>query len=228
MGFAAAVSPALNKIYRDRPEELASARQRVIQFFNTNPMLSGLVIGAALKLEEQRAQGLIAGSRGSLIVSALASSLAGIGDQLFWKTWLPFCSLLGFGLTWISLSQGRLTWAPLAVPAVFCLLSVPIRLGGLFYGYRTGQKAHQAVKKFHVPDIIRWVQRVTIFLTGFLTVFSLKLIPGKPSLSEMPYFLALTGAVFSAAVIQRYRPRIGPAALYLLIILVLALITLIA
>ncbi|MDR2423024.1 MAG: PTS system mannose/fructose/sorbose family transporter subunit IID [Deltaproteobacteria bacterium] len=224
VGFAAAVNPALRRVYQGRPADLAEARLRVLKFFNTNPMFSGLVIGAALKLEEETAQGLLDENERGLIVAALASSLAIHGDLLFWQSWLPFCSLVGFGLTWLSAAQGQLTLAPLIVPALFCLLAGPARIGGLFCGYRLGRQAHTAAAKYRVPQLARWVLRASVVLVGYLTVRAQGLIPGREPLERVLTVLAVLALVLALVGAQRVWPKLGPMALYLLIVLGLGLV----
>jgi PTS system mannose-specific IID component len=226
IGYAAAVSPALQRFYHDRPEDLAEARLRALRFFNTNPTFSGLVIGAALKLEENLAQGLIPERQASLIVSSLASALAAQGDLLFWQAWLPFCALLGFGLTWLSLATGSVTWAPLLIPILFCALAWPVRLGGIFYGYRLGPLVHQVVKRFYVSQIAQWVKRLTVFLTGFLTIFALKTFSSANLAKELAAVAVVTLILF-ITLGQRLWPGLGSKAFYLLIVLGLALTTLV-
>ncbi|MDR2140988.1 MAG: PTS system mannose/fructose/sorbose family transporter subunit IID [Deltaproteobacteria bacterium] len=223
LGFAAAVSPALRRLYQDQPQELAAAQRRVLRFFNTNPILSGLVIGAALRVEAERAKGLIQDLEGSLIISSLASTLAAHGDMLFWQGWLPLCCLLGFGLTWLGLAPGQLSWAPLVIPALFCALAWPTRVGGIFHGYRLGGQAHKAIKRFHVLFIARWAQRLTVFLTGFLTVYAYKIMPGPASQAKGLAILAIVAVVLFFVLAQRRCPALGPKILYLGLVLSLAL-----
>jgi PTS system mannose-specific IID component len=231
IGFAAAVSPVLNFLYKGRPDDLASARQRVLQFFNTNPMLSGLVIGVALKLEEEKARGRIEDRQLNLIISSMASTLAGHGDLLFWQTWLPFCCILGFGLTWLSLAFGQVTWIPLIIPVLFCAFTGPVRFGGLFYGYRRGLETHKSINTFHVKQIVKWVQRLTVLLSGLLTTYSLKLIPevhnpnGSLILSKELFLTAVVVSVLGLVLIQRFCPLVGPKSLYVLTVIGLASVT---
>ncbi|MDR1870706.1 MAG: PTS system mannose/fructose/sorbose family transporter subunit IID [Deltaproteobacteria bacterium] len=222
LGFAAAVNPALKVLYKAGSEEFVAAQRRVLSFFNTNPVLSGLVIGAALKLEEERAKGLISERDSSLIVSTLASTLAIHGDLLFWQAWLPFSCLMGFGLTWLSLAQGQITFWPLIIPALFGALAWPTRIGGIFYGYRLGATAHRAVAKLKAPLIARVVLRLTVFLTGFLTVYSVKLIGPKTDGRIWPIFVIAALAPLLALAQKRW-PKIGYAGLYLLIVFGLTL-----
>ena len=52
LGLAAAIDPAL-KLIHPPGVALRAARERALEFFNTNPILSGLAIGFLLRLEEE-------------------------------------------------------------------------------------------------------------------------------------------------------------------------------
>jgi hypothetical protein len=231
LGFAAAINPALKLFYKDRPEELAKARNRDLQFFNTNPVISGLVIGAALKLEEEVADGSLEAERGANLVNALAATLAIPGDLFFWQSWLPFCCLLGFGLTWLSVAAGRLTFSPLLIPILYCALAWPTRIGGIFLGYRQGRKAYEAIERFKIPFFARFFQKFSAGLIGFLAVWGTLRILGEPievlgeTNNPRNFFpLAAAGAVLVPVLAQKLWPKLGPKALYLTIALALALV----
>jgi mannose/fructose/N-acetylgalactosamine-specific phosphotransferase system component IID len=223
LGFAAAVNPALRRIYQGRPADLAASQRRVLTFFNTNPVISGLVIGAALKVEEEKAKGLIDDERGTELVNVLASSMANHGDLLFWQSWLPFCCLLGFGLTWFSAATGQLTWTPLLIPVLYCALAWPTRVGGVFLGYRLGRKAHLAVGKYRVVPVAHAIQKVSAFLIGFLTCRSVRLMPETATSPQKAFFLAVFLVVLIPVLAQRVWPGLGPKTLFLLLVLGLGL-----
>lgn len=165
LGLAAAVDPALELIYGSG-ETLRAARERAIGFFNTNPILSGLAIGIIIKMEEDVAAGHLTIENRINMSASLNRALATLGDAFFWNSWLPLCCLTA---VWACLSLGR-WWAPLILPILFCLLALPIRLGGLYWGYRQGDKIINFIYKLKIQYLTRICRRVTALLTGVSTV----------------------------------------------------------
>ena len=56
LGFADAISPALEELYPD-PRERARAVARHLEFFNCHPYLAAAILGGAVRLEERVANG---------------------------------------------------------------------------------------------------------------------------------------------------------------------------
>ena len=73
----------------------------------------------------------------------LISPLGSLGDSLFWKSWRPFCGVLGsvlfFMLGWIG-------------PVVYCILyntlHLYVRLRGLLVGYSMGRESLVDLNRF--------------------------------------------------------------------------------
>jgi PTS system mannose-specific IID component len=165
LGLAAAIDPGLKLIYGPG-EALKSARERAVGFFNTNPILSGLAIGVTLKLEEDVAAARISAGDRVRMSAGLNRALAALGDALFWQSWLPFC---GLAAVWAVLSLGY-WWTPLILPALFCLPAVPLRLGGLYLGYRRGEKVVDLLFRIKAQRLSLWLRRGVALLTGVSTV----------------------------------------------------------
>ena len=86
LGWAWALQPALERLYPDPAER----RERLAEhtaYFNTQPTLASLALGAVAGLEERRAAGEGPDAAAvARIKSVLGSSLAALGDRLFWFT----------------------------------------------------------------------------------------------------------------------------------------------
>jgi mannose/fructose/N-acetylgalactosamine-specific phosphotransferase system component IID len=170
LGFLAAAEPALKLIYHNRPGDLAAAKLRALNFFNTNPVSSGLVIGAVLRLEEEYRDNLLDLTRFSSISGALASAMAAQGDRLFWQSWLPFCCLLAC-LT-VCLTGHPI--AALLVPVLYVATAWPIRCWGLATGYRMGGRVYLIIQNYHV-NVMVWILSIaTTLLLAVLTVITMK------------------------------------------------------
>jgi PTS system mannose-specific IID component len=165
LGLAAAIDPAL-KLIHPPGAALKSARERALEFFNTNPVLSGLAIGVVLWLEEEVAAGRLSALERRRLSASLNMALASIGDSLFWQSWLPFCALAA---VWAVLSLGQ-WWAPLILPGLFCLPALPVRLGGLYLGYGQGVKVIDLLARLKVQRLAQRIRRVMALLVGVSTV----------------------------------------------------------
>jgi mannose/fructose/N-acetylgalactosamine-specific phosphotransferase system component IID len=193
LGFLAAIDPALEVIYDGDPEALTGARLKALTFFNTNPVSGGLVIGAALKLEEETRRGFLEEGRRATILSALSSAMAAQGDRLFWRSWLPVCGLaacLAFCLT----GDPR---APILIPILYGAVSLAVRLKGLSVGYREGREVYTVIRRCHADRLARVLADALTILLALLTAVILWTAVG--SLDAPPWRpVAAAAAVFAA------------------------------
>jgi len=203
LGLAAAIDPAL-KLIHPPGAALKSARERALDFFNTNPVLSGLAIGVVIRLEEEVAFGRLGVAERGRLSASLNAALASIGDALFWQSWLPFCALAA---VWAVLSLGQ-WWAPLILPGLFCLPALPVRLGGLYLGYARGAGIIDLLARLKVQRLAQRIRRVMALLVGVSTVV---LIPARAepgfSLGGLWAALALVtvGILLLRTVVRRAR-----------------------
>lgn len=81
LGYCWAMLPTLKKVYKDRPEDLHKAINLHMTFFNTEPTMSAVILGANTALEEERGV-----SNPDAIIglkTGLMGPFAGIGDTIF-------------------------------------------------------------------------------------------------------------------------------------------------
>ena len=176
LGLAAAVDPALKRIY-PAGEDLKEARLRALDFFNTNPVTSGVAIGVVIKLEQDVAAGRLRPEERMRIASSLSRTLAAMGDSLIWQAWLPLCCLIA---VWAVLSLGY-WWTPLLLPALFCLPVLPIRFLGLYLGYREGENIIDLLFKLKIQRLAQGLRRVVGLIVGASMVI---VLATKTSLAE--------------------------------------------
>src|SRR5437867_1099473 len=133
IGWAWALKPALDRYYPDA----ALRRQRLAEhtaYFNTQPTLAWLALGAVARLEERRAGGEGPDAEGvARVKSVLGSSAAALGDPLFWFTLRPFAATLGVALVPLGLPA-----AALALWLCYNIVHLGLRLLGVGWGYRRG------------------------------------------------------------------------------------------
>lgn len=81
LGYFYSILPALKKIYKDDPEALDKACRTHIQFYNTTPQMSEIIISMNIAIEEQ--EGIAALETAASLKTALMGPFAGVGDVLF-------------------------------------------------------------------------------------------------------------------------------------------------
>lgn len=85
MGFCYSMLPIIRRVY-DNKEDQIQAAKRHMEFFNTTPYISTLILGISSAMEEANANDdRFDASSINSIKAALMSPLAGIGDSLFWE-----------------------------------------------------------------------------------------------------------------------------------------------
>jgi PTS system mannose-specific IID component len=95
VGFAYAILPALRDFYANRPEERLKAVKRHLEFFNTQPAMGALIVGASVRLEERVAAGEADPRAIGTFKVGLMGSLGAIGDSFFWGALRPMTSVAG-------------------------------------------------------------------------------------------------------------------------------------
>ena len=132
LGWAWALKPALDRFYPDAERRRARLTEHTA-YFNTQPTMASLALGAVAGLEERVAAGEIGPEVVTRGKHALGSALAALGDRLFWATLRPFASCLGV----IAALGG--SWRGAAILwIVYNSVHLPLRFGGVSWGYRRG------------------------------------------------------------------------------------------
>jgi PTS system mannose-specific IID component len=133
VGWAFSLEPALERLIPD-PRERVGRLAEHTAYFNTQPTLASVALGVVAGLEEQRAAGGGPDAAGmTRIKSALGSSLAALGDRLFWMTLRPFAACLGAIVALTSLARGALVlWV------CYNAVHLTVRFLGVGWGYRQG------------------------------------------------------------------------------------------
>lgn len=138
--FAACMAPVLDKLYPDK-EARAAALSRHLVFFNTNPNFGTLIHGAAIAMEEQKANGADINDEAiNSVKTGLMGPLAGVGDTLDQGIIIPLVVALGISIA----SQGNVLGSILVLVALPIIL---ITLAHYFFmkGYKLGGTAVTAM-----------------------------------------------------------------------------------
>ncbi|MTI65520.1 MAG: PTS system mannose/fructose/sorbose family transporter subunit IID [Firmicutes bacterium] len=117
LGFLWAILPVLQRIYK-KGDKLKEAMKRHLHFYNTNPVMSPLILGASIALEEDKN-----GDASSSIKVGLMGPLAGIGDTLMAVLYRPIIAVIAASLAMGGSSLGPILiflsgilWMGLKVP----------------------------------------------------------------------------------------------------------------
>jgi mannose/fructose/N-acetylgalactosamine-specific phosphotransferase system component IID len=159
LGLVSALSQA-ERLTRGGSDVLA----RHADYFNTNPNLAPLIVGAILRLEDERLGGKPVDEKDiASFKKALASPLAAMGDQLFLGALRPLSLTLGCLLAIYNL--------PIGLLAVFFLHNLAIvtcRFWGLRFGYTKGRELVEVISGSHFPRALRVVQGLGATVGGVL------------------------------------------------------------
>ena len=98
MGYCFSMLPIIRRVYKNKDDQVAAAK-RHMEFFNTTPYVSTLILGISAAMEEANAnEEDFDESSINSVKAALMSPLAGIGDSLFWGTLRVIATGLGVSL----------------------------------------------------------------------------------------------------------------------------------
>lgn len=134
-GVVLALGPVLRKIYRD-DDAFRQAIDSHFAFFNTNPWIGNIIMGATIAVEETHDTSHMQETRAAVssIKTGLMGPLAGIGDAvLFIIPMTIFGALAGY-----MAQEGSALGILFGV--VYCGVSLCIRRWMLFMGYQQGNK----------------------------------------------------------------------------------------
>jgi len=195
LGFAFAMAPALEALY-PAGEARDAAYRRHCELYNTHPYLAALVLGVAVRLEEQHSAG--DGMARELLHSFKVGTMGGlgaVGDAFFWASLKPFCLVLA--LLWASLIDP--VSAVVLFLAVYNLVHLSWRVIGFYLGYRMGVDSSLRLQSLNIPRIGKWVKRVTLGLLGSYAALAARdvALEGQSGL-QTPWTLSLVLVSYGA------------------------------
>lgn len=125
--------PVIKKLYSNKEDQIA-AMQRHLEFFNTTPQLSTLILGISAAMEESNANdpNFDTESINSVKVS-LMGPLAGIGDSFIWGTLRIIATGVGLSLA----NQGNIL-GPILFLLIFNIPAQGLRYYLMNAGYKLG------------------------------------------------------------------------------------------
>ena len=199
VGWAWSLEPALQRLYPDP----AVRRQRLAEetaYFNTQPTLASVALGAIARLEEQRARGEESDpAMVPRMKSLLGSSLAALGDRLFWFTLRPFAACLGIVLVLLGVP-----WGALGLWLMYNAVHQSVRVLGVRWGYAAGPAVASGPVRSLLEGLVGVFGRAGSVLVGVI-VACLMVPHGEPRGASFQLLLA-GGIALGLAGAQRSRP----------------------
>jgi mannose/fructose/N-acetylgalactosamine-specific phosphotransferase system component IID len=160
LGFAFAIQPVLRKLYPDQAE-YESRLWIHLEYFNTQPYLASFILGAVVRLEEDRTSGRNVSEDVSSLKTALMAPLGALGDTFFWGSLKPFAAVVAVAL----LMTGH-WWAPLLFLVFYNMWHVGLRAGMLFWGYQSGGDAMALMARYSMMNIAKRLKLITLTVLG--------------------------------------------------------------
>jgi len=199
LGWAFALVPALERIYPD-PEARRTHVAEHTAYFNTQPTLASLALGSVSALEEQRAGGAGPDEDGMRRVkNVLASSLAALGDRMFWLTLRPLAACLGLILAFTGSELGAVVlWV------CYNTMHQGVRFAGVGWGYQLGPAVLSGDLRRRMERMIQAWALIGAAAVG--AIVAVLIVPGGMP-RPLPFQLLLaTGLGLGLIAAQRVRP----------------------
>lgn len=146
-GFAFAILPVLRRVCKT-PAAMAGALKRHLQFFNTSPYGSTLILGITAAMEEQYARDPEFDEESiNAVKLGLMGPLAGVFDSFFWGTLKVIAAGVGTSLA----LKGSLL-GPVLFLLIFNVPHLLVRYQLTFTGHTAGTRFLQRLSGTHVMD----------------------------------------------------------------------------
>ena len=158
VGFGYGAEPLLEDLKAADPVRHSEAVVRSAEFFNCNPNLAGLAVGATVRAEYDAAPG----AQIARLRTALCSPLGALGDQLFWAGLLP--ALVGLALIVVVLGGGL--WGIIGFLVAYNVVHVWTATWSLLTGLATGMDVGAAIGSSWIPRAIPRVGVAAGFAVG--------------------------------------------------------------
>ncbi|WP_102280505.1 PTS system mannose/fructose/sorbose family transporter subunit IID [[Lactobacillus] timonensis] len=131
IGFCFQMEPTIKRLYGGDKKETAKAMKRHLTFMQTTPVMSSLIGGVMMAMEQQRANGEdVEDTMIQSLKVAMMGPLAGVGDPIYWATIRPVLGAFAASLA--------LSGMGVVGPLVFFVVWNAIRLASRWYFQKLG------------------------------------------------------------------------------------------
>jgi len=196
LGIAAAMA-SVGGVWRTS-EDRRAFLLRHLEPMNTNPAMAGPLLGAMARLEERGASGDVeAVSRIGHLRRVLEGPLAATGDALFWAGLRPLAGLAGSAVAWQCGALG-----PIVFLVLYNAVHLPVRLGGVFWGYAKAEQVHELMRA-------RWVKLLRYAVRWGIPLLGLCLVALGASVQALPRWTVAPAAMAGVVLGSRNLVRGG-------------------
>ncbi len=214
MGFAHAMTPIIEKLYTTK-EDIVAALKRHLVFFNTQPDIGGIVLGAVVAMEEERSEGAdISDEAINAVKTGLMGPMAGIGDTIQQGIVIPIALAIGMNIA-TGGQVGTATKGNILGP-LFYIVAVAAFVWGigwwLYYtGYKQGRSAvTNILSSGALQRVIVGAEVLGNFILGALAVSFVKV--------STPLALKIGGTIFKLQdIFNQFMPNLLPLILVILV-----------
>ncbi len=209
-GFAYAIEPALKKLYPD-PAEYESRVKLHMEYFNTQPYFASFILGAAIRLEQDRALGRNAATDVSGLKAALMAPLGALGDSFFWGALMPMAAVAAVAVAIVGS-----WWAPVLFLVLFNIWHLGLRLGMMFWGYSSGGDAVALMARYRFTKMAKRFKVMSLAMVGgILGMIPLWRVEFRLPLSNRPVAQTLSGLFITLVLVAIMRRGGSPVKLML-------------
>ena len=214
LGFFFALIPLFRKLSGGSSGKKASFAGRHFDYFNSNPVLAGMVVGEIQKMEQsggERSPGQI-----ERVKSTLSSVLTAKGDEFFEVIFMPLA------LTIVCIfTIYRLYIGPLVFLLFYNYFHFRFRIVGYYRGLKLGQEAGTGFFE-DIARISGVLRGATSFTAGVFT--SIALFRGY-HFGGVPVVIAGLSAIAAVTLLRRkYSPVFSVIVVFVLMIVLLSVV----
>jgi len=199
LGWAYSIAPALQRLYPD-PELRARRLAEHTAYFNTQPTLCSVALGAVASYEEQRAHGAPIDASGmTRVKNVLGAALAAIGDRMFWFTLRPLVACFG-----VILAASGSAFGAVVMWGCYNVMHQGMRFAGVGWGYRQGPSVLSGDLRMRLERMIGVWSLMGVAAVG--ATVAVILVPDgipRPVLFQIVF---VSGLAFGLIAAQRVRP----------------------
>ena len=245
IGMLFIIYPYLFKLNSSTPKFLKRSLQRNLETFNTNPTMVSFCLGAVMHQEEVllRVRNNInvfyeQEKEWVIIRSSIASTVASLGDRLFWSTLKPLSLVVAFTVLYLgnvyilndSVEVNNLAsvviWALSLAFVAYNLPAFITRYKGLDLGYKGTEKNFFGLTKLNWNKIIIVLKTIGQVLTLFVFVYGLYFYFAKTAIDAeiMTKVILLAAFIILSIFIKKW--NIPNIYLYFAAVLVFSLVAL--
>ncbi|MFC1538222.1 PTS system mannose/fructose/sorbose family transporter subunit IID [Candidatus Latescibacterota bacterium] len=224
VGFAFCIEPVCDELWTD-PESKRNFLIRHSEYFNGNPFMATLILGAVANMEEHlRYDKGMTESEIIRFKKVAGPATGSVGDRFFWSNLRPFGIILGLLSTFFC---G--VWGFLIFLAVFNIPMIIIKWYWLWEGYKLGPNVVSRIKSSRLESAERIMEIVGSILIAFFSVIVIFNFTGASYSFNWIWVCALGMFIFSLIMLKLHLPvhKLFPYVIFISVLLCLVINTII-